>query len=118
MQFSIEHHLIYRGGARDTQVGDEVIFELDDFNDTHGQPNKTPEHDGYYLHDEIVCDKCIDKVKDCSEKIKVFRKSFKSTDVLMNFSEKYEDFIEEKAKKIIDNWVNRLNLNDIRFDKL
>jgi len=36
----------------------------------------------------------------------------------MNFSEKYEDFIEEKAKKIIDNWVNRLNLNDIRFDKL
>lgn len=51
----------YEGGAVMTQVSDMVIEEQSGLLDEFNQPNCSPEVDGYYLQEIIVCEKCFVK---------------------------------------------------------
>jgi hypothetical protein len=55
-----EFQINYKGGSRITQIGDSAVFEQMALSQKYGQPNKNPERQGYYLHDDsYFCEECF-----------------------------------------------------------
>ncbi len=47
------------GGACLTQIGDNRVYEQITLTQRYGQPAANPDSEGYYLHDEVICEPCF-----------------------------------------------------------
>lgn len=51
----------YEGDACMTQIGDNRVHAQMALTQRYGQPKANPDSEGYYLHEEVICEPCFKK---------------------------------------------------------
>lgn len=113
----------YEGCARLTQIGDNRVYEQMALSQKYGQPIANPDIEGYYLHDDVVCEQCFKKhyMKGGQYDVAIHMKAL--CDRLLEIRDKHAENIRRSTEATFNNLlenISPINLREINrsaFDK-
>ncbi len=104
----------YEGGVRLTQIGDNRVYEQMALTQRYGQPATNPDSEGYYLHEEALCEGCFEKFHNQKGQRKYFEEIMSLCDQLSEIGEIYSDNISKARETAITNWLNNISMDECR----
>lgn len=113
----------YEGGACLTQIGDNRIYEQTALTKRYSQPTANPDAEGYYLHNEIICEPCFKKryMKDGQYDVAMNMETLCNR--LLEIKDKHTVNVGKAAESAFDNWLENISPSNLReidtsaFDK-
>ena len=113
----------YEGGACLTQIGDDRGYEQMALTQRYGQPTANPDAEGYYLHDEVICEACFKKryMKGGQHNIAMNMEDLCNR--LSEIKDKHAENVGKAAESAFNNWLENISpgnfreINTSAFDK-
>ncbi|MBE7547032.1 MAG: hypothetical protein HS127_07860 [Planctomycetia bacterium] len=113
----------YKGGACLTQIGDNRLYEQTALTKRYGQPTANPNTEGYYLHNEIICEPCFKKRYMKSGQHDVAMNMEALCNRLSGIKDKYAENVGRATEAAFNNWLENISHGNLReistsaFDK-
>lgn len=104
----------YEGGACLTQIGDNRVYEQMALTKKYGQPASNPDSEGYYYHEEAICEDCFEKSHNQKGQRKHFEEIMSLCERLSEIGEIYSENIGKTRETVIANWLNSISLDECR----
>jgi len=106
----------YDGGAMLTQVGENNIYQYYHLEDKYGS-NKgaNPNSEGVYIHEEAICEECVDKSRVLGETFLSSLEEIKRIPKLLRVKEKIHKIFSSNLDNINADWV--ISIDSLAFNK-
>ncbi|KXK32965.1 MAG: hypothetical protein UZ01_00387 [Candidatus Brocadia sinica] len=113
----------YEGGACLTQIGDDRVYEQMALTQRYGQPTANPDVEGYYLHDEVICETCFKEryIKGGQYEVAMHMEALCNR--LSGIKDKHAENIRKATESAFNNWLENISpgnfreINTSAFDK-